>query len=215
MDREVKLVDKATASALVRRYHYLHREPPISYAIGLWDEGVIKGVATFGTPASRQLQVSVCSKQPELVVELNRLLVADSMERNTETWFLSRALDLLPPLIVISYADTAQGHMGYVYRAANFYYAGWTDMERNSPRKDYIAVGHSRNAFRGDGLGAASMRRDRSTKVKYWTTVGNRKEKKLLLKLCEWPKLSWKEYPPPTDGHKKLAAVTSNILDEL
>jgi len=181
-----------TASRVVVRHHYLHRKPPISHAFGLYVDGVLKGVCTFGVPASRHLQKSACPSAPDCVLELNRLWVCDSMPRNTESWFISRALRLLPPSIVVSYADTARGHSGYVYRAANFHYAGWTDMERCTPRFDYVSSGkHSRDTFRrGDVLDI--VRVPRKPKIKYWTTTGTRRERRDLSRLCGWPSHDWK-----------------------
>ena len=38
---------------------------------------------------------------------------------------VSRSLKMLPkPSIIVSYADTEQGHIGYVYQACNFIYTG-------------------------------------------------------------------------------------------
>ena len=147
-------------------------------------------VVTFGTPASHHMLLSASPGDTSRVIELNRLWVHDCMPRNTESWFLARALKLLPPYIVLSYADTANGHEGYIYRAANFYYSGWTDMDRKTPRFDYIAPGkHSRDAFRT----GYTDRVRRKPKIKYWTVTGNRRERRELEKLCQWPKLSWKE----------------------
>ena len=113
------------AGRLVTQHHYLHRRPPISDAYGIDDAGDIVGVVTFGTPASRHLQKSACPSDPSKVTELNRLWVHDDMPRNTESWFVARALRRLAPRIVVSYADTAHGHVGFIYRALNFHYAGW------------------------------------------------------------------------------------------
>ena len=178
----------------------MHRKPPISFAFGLIDDyGATRGVVTFGTPASHHMLIGACPSAPGDVIELNRLWVHDDMPRNSESWFVARALALLPPKIVLSYADTAAGHAGYVYRAANFYYAGWTDMDRKTPRFDYVAPGkHSRDAFRN---GFTDKVR-RLPKVKYWTATGNRRERKRLEASCLWPRLSWKTNPPPTE-HKR------------
>lgn len=185
------------AAALVVQYHYLHRRPPISYAYGLIVNGTVRGVVTYGIPASRHLQMSACPGDPDQVLELNRLWVHDSEPANTESWFVSRSLRLLPARIVVSYADTKQGHVGYIYRALNFRYAGWTDMERKTPRFDYVSPGlHSRSAFRS-GSGLQSERVRRLPKVKYWTTTGNRAERRSLAGLCGWPSLDWKACPPP------------------
>ncbi|MFD6035739.1 hypothetical protein ACFWHF_14530 [Streptomyces griseoincarnatus] len=175
--------------------HYLHRKPPVSYAYGLHDGGELVGIVTFGIPASRQLQQSVCPTNPDLVLELNRLWVADRMPTNTESWFVSRALRMLPARIVVSYADTAYGHHGGVYRALTFRYAGWTDMDRKTPRFDYVSAsgGHSRDAYRNGW----THRVPRKPKVKYWTTTGTRRDKQRLAALCGWSSLDWKQTPPP------------------
>jgi len=189
---------------MVIDHHYLHRRASIVYAFGLWQDDVVRGVVTFGIPAARHLQMSACPSNPDLVIELNRLWVHDDMPRNSETWFLARALAAMPPRIVVSYADTTRGHMGFVYRAANFDYAGWTDMERKTPRYDYLAPWkHTRDAFRG-GLGAASEKRRRKPKVKYWTVTGNARERRDLRKICGWPSLSWKEMPPPVEHRQQV-----------
>ena len=140
--------------------------------------------------------MSACPSDPSRVLELNRLWIDDKMPRNTASTLVAAALKQLPPLIVVSYADTAAGHQGYVYRACNFFYAGWTDMERKTPRFDYVPRNgkHSRDAFRSNDFDRVR----RKPKVKYWAVTGNRREQHDLMKLAGWPKLSWKELPPPT-----------------
>jgi hypothetical protein len=203
MERTVVLISKKEATRLVIKNHYMHRRPPISYAFGLIVDGATLGVVTFGTPASRHMQIGACPSSPESVVELNRLWICDSLPRNSETWFLAQVFRKLPPLIVLSYADTAEGHMGYVYRAANFYYAGWTDMERKTARFDYVVPGlHTRDAFRKGEIRFTDRVR-RRPKVKYWTTTGDRRQRRALKQKCLWPVLDWKLLPPPTE-HRKL-----------
>lgn len=183
-------LDSRTAAGLVVEHHYLHRRPSISHSFGLWSAGEIVGCVTLGTPPSRHAQQSVCPTNPSLAIELNRLWVADAMPRNTESWFVSRALRMLPPLLVFSYADTRYEHYGYIYRALNFRYAGWTDMDRKTPRFDYIPWkegAHTREAFR---TGYAKKVR-RQPKVKYWLPTGNRTERHKLAALCGWPALDW------------------------
>lgn len=194
----VTAIPAQTARAVAEREHYMHRKPMTQYAFGLHDGTELRGVVTFGTPASRHLQLSACPADPSSVIELNRLWVDDCMPPNTESWFVSRVLKTLPPLIVVSYADTAHGHLGYVYRALNFRYAGWSDMERRTPRFDYVPLqegAHSREAFRS-GFGERVRRRP---KVKYWTVTGNRRERRELAAACAWPSLDWKTLPPPLE----------------
>lgn len=104
---------------------------------------------------------------------------------------------MLPPLIIVSYADTAHGHAGYIYRALNFNYAGWTDMERKTPRFDYVVPGkHSREAFRG-GVAQFTERVRRKPKVRYWIVTGDRRQQKALRRMCAWPVMDWNQAPPP------------------
>jgi hypothetical protein len=186
---------KKIAAAAVIEHHYLHRKPNISHAFGLYLGSTLVGVVTFGVPASRHLQLSACRDHPEQVIELNRLWVSDSMPKNSESWFVSRALRQLPAMIVVSYADTREGHVGYIYRALSFRYAGWTDMDRKTPRYDYVPhdpTQHTREASRS----GYSHKVRRKPKVKYWTTTGTPTERRRLAKRCGWPSYDWRTLPP-------------------
>jgi hypothetical protein len=193
----VRPVSKKEAAILCKQKHYLRRKPCISFAYGIFDAeifGTIWGVVTFGVPASRHLMQSACRTAPDSVIELNRLWVDDDLGSNSESWFLSRALAYLPPKIVVSYADTEWGHNRYVYRASNFNYAGITDMERKTPRFDYVTPGkHSRDTTRNGTIGTAERVR-RKPKHRYWITTGNRKDRKRLEQIATWPKMKWGQF---------------------
>jgi len=187
----VERISSSLAAETVVRHHYLHRRPPISHAFGLWQKGKLMGVVTYGVPASRHVQVSVCRSNPDLSLELNRLWVSDDMPKNTESNFVAQSLRALPPLIVFSYADTAAGHVGYIYRALNFNYAGITDADRKTPRFDRVPISvgkHPRESSRSGFTGEVVQR---SSKHRYWKCTGNRAERKRLEQLCSWPLLSW------------------------
>ncbi len=175
----VTAISSRLAREVAVREHYLHRGPRVSFAFGLFGDGVLAGIAVFGVPASRHLQMSACPSDPDLVLEFSRLWVEDARPRNTESWFTARCLAALPPYIIVSYADTSRGHLGYLYRALNFRYAGWTDMERPTARLHYVPTDpavHTRYAFR---RGYARKVR-RKPKARYWTVTGNRSERRRL-----------------------------------
>jgi hypothetical protein len=104
--------------------HYAKRKCPISYAFGAFRNNELIGFVTFGTPASSTLRKGIAGNEwMESVLELNRLCCLSG--KNTASILVGRALRLLPkPSIIVSYADTAQGHIGYVYQATNFIYTG-------------------------------------------------------------------------------------------
>lgn len=211
-------LDSRTASRAVIQHHYLHRRPPITDAFGLYRATDLVGVVTYGTPASRHLQMSACPSDPSKVVELNRLWLHDSLPKNTASWFVSRTLKQMAhhPRIVVSYADPVHGHYGYVYRALNFRYAGWTDMDRKTPRLDYVpatrtdpetllpSTGRERHTREASRSGFVEKRR-RVPKVKYWTVVGSPTDRRILIALCGWPSMDWHSSPPPNDLHPLVA----------
>lgn len=199
----VDSIDKQAANELVVRHHYLHRRPSNSYSFGLFDPlGDVVGVVVFGAPASRHLQQGAWPSNPDGVIELNRLWVSDECGRNSESFFVSRALSALPARLVVSYSDTKWGHTGIVYRALNFRYAGWTDMERKTPRYDYIPPEgkHTRDSWRGPGgTPQWTHRVRRKPKAKYWIATGNRRERRIIERECGWPVMDWREFPVPSE----------------
>ena len=195
------VTDKALSCLLDK--HYLGRRPAMSDVFEWWVADDVVGVLTTGCPASRSVQIGACPSSPNSVVELNRLWLDDALPKGSASWFIAQCLGKMPPGIIVSYADTAAGHDGTVYRAANFNYAGWTDMERKTPRYDYIFDGgHSRDAFR-KGKGAQSRKVRRKPKAKYWIATGNRRDRRAFSKACGWPSLDWREHPVPNE-HQQL-----------
>lgn len=90
-------IARDVALQMVVENHYLHRKSAVSFAFGLEADDKIVGVIIFGVPASRHLQMGACPTEPDSVIELNRLWVSDAMPRNTESWFIARALSMPPP----------------------------------------------------------------------------------------------------------------------
>jgi len=143
--------------------------PPITHAYGLIEKGLLVGVVTYGMPASQHLCRGVCGEdKKDIVIELNRLCLLNN-KKNEASMLVGRSLKMLPkPLVVVSYADTAQKHTGIVYQACNFLFTG-TTKERTD-----IASGdgkHSRH-----NLGDSSIRSFRSAKHRYITFVGDKKQ---------------------------------------
>ena len=101
------------------------RWPSISFAFGLFRNGVLCGVVTYGTPPSSTLRRGIAGDEYIAdVLELNRLCLRDNL-KNEASLLVGRSLKLLPKnKIVVSFADISQGHKGYVYQATNFIYCG-------------------------------------------------------------------------------------------
>jgi hypothetical protein len=126
-DYHVRPIAKQDAHWLLLNVHYARRIPPISYAYGLFKQGELAGVVTYGMPASPSLCKGICGPEfKDKVLELNRLCLVKN-EGGEASRLVGASLRLLPrPLIVVSYADTSQNHLGVVYQATNFIYTGST-----------------------------------------------------------------------------------------
>lgn len=126
MNYIIKSIDNFQCNDWFIHKHYAKRIPPISYAFGLFEDNILIGVCSFGRPVSQPLKSGICGEiHSEYVYELNRLCVNDNLPKNSLSYFVSNCLKALPkPMIIVSYADTAQNHNGYIYQATNFIYTG-------------------------------------------------------------------------------------------
>lgn len=171
--------------------HYAKRIPSISFAFGLYNANELIGVVTYGMPASPFLCIGICGeKNRDAVIELNRLCL-DSNKKNQASFLVANSIKMLPkPKIVVSYADTAMGHIGYVYQATNFLFTGTT-----KERTDMAAEngGHSRH-----NSGDSTKRIDRSAKHRYVFIHANKQDKQRLIKELNYPVL-----PYPKGDSKK------------
>ena len=175
----------------ILKKHYAKRLPSISYAFGLYEDNELKGIVTFGMPASNSLCEGVCGiENKHLIIELNRLCLQDNT-KNQASFLVSNAIKLLPkPMVIVSYADTAQGHIGYVYQATNFLFTG-TTKERTD-----MDAGEGKHSRHGTD---PSVRKFRSAKHRYIFIHGSKTQKAKLLKdlnyeIQQYPKGEIKRY---------------------
>ena len=120
----------------IRENHYSRscHNGPMTW--GLFEGDRLVGVCAFATPSSEAVRASVFGlEHKDKVTELHRLHTSDDLPKNTESWFVSRALRGLkeerPQLMaVISFADSTEGHYGTVYQAMNALFCGTTSRAR-------------------------------------------------------------------------------------
>lgn len=171
----VKQIDYATTKPYILEIHYAKRMPSISYAYGLFRDDVLVGIVAYGSPASAPLCRGVAGvENKHLVLELNRLVLKNNLP-NEASRLVGASLKMLPkPRIIVSYADSAQNHVGIIYQACNFYFTG-----TSKPRTDMAAKDgkHPRHH-----LGDRTKRVYRSAKHRYIYLIGSKAEKKRLKK---------------------------------
>lgn len=169
--------------------HYAKRIPSISYAFGLLQDGNLVGIVTYGTPPSSTLCRGICGPDYQTqVLELNRLVLKNNLH-NEASILVSQSLKLLPsPSIIVSFADSAQNHIGYVYQATNFIYTGLSAKFIDPQVKGFE---HQHHATYAHGLSNAEVVAkygadnvtwvERSRKHRYLYFIGSKSQKRTYM----------------------------------
>ena len=189
MNYEIKSIDYQDCKEWFLKKHYAKRIPSVSYCFGLFEGVDLIGVCSFGSPPSRALCIGVCGvHNANKVFELNRLIVNDGLPKNTLSFFVGKCLSMLPnELIVVSYADTSQGHNGYIYQATNWIYTGLS--AKRTERYDVDNPNrHSKSVTDKKGVDYQSLAvRERPQKHRYIFFTGNKYAKRKLLCQLNYP----------------------------
>ena len=176
-DYEVRDVPISVAHLLVNLFHYARGGPNTAvYLHGLMPAGSVLltdcvGVAWW-IPPTRSAAEATYPADWQGVLSLSRLVVAPEAPKNAASFLLGGSMRLIDrqrwPCLV-TYADTAQGHTGAIYRATNWQYVGLTKPQeafaingRMTARK---AGGRTRTRAEMLALGAVST--GSSTKHKF------------------------------------------------
>ena len=194
LEMEVKPLKNFEVYPWLLEKHYAKRIPQIMYAFGLYVERELVGVITYGIPASPALCMGICgAKYSPIVLELNRICLLNNA-KNEASFLVSHSIQQLPkPTIIVSYADTEHGHVGYVYQATNFMYTGLS-----ANRVDWTIKGqeHKHSKTISDGMSLEDMKEkygedfyytQRSRKHRYIFLNGNKTQKKELLANLLYP----------------------------
>ena len=125
----IKQIDNKDTDIWLLEKHYAKRKPSRSFSFGIFINGGLEGVVTYGVPSSPKLSERICGiEYKNQVFELNRLCLNSDVPKNSASMLVGKSLKLLPKdLILVSYADIGQGHTGYIYQATNWLYTGITD----------------------------------------------------------------------------------------
>ena len=201
----IEKIDYQTAMRTVIENHYLHRKCPCSHAFGLFENqsGKLVGVITYGVSCSSTLLKGICGEdEMHNVYELNRLWVSDDVPKNGESFLIANTINLLDKEIIVSFADSSQKHVGYVYQATNFLYCGLSAKFRDPKVKGFENQHHATYAHGMtmkqviEKYGAENVYYvDRPRKHRYIYFNCDKRRKKVLL-----GKLKYKVLPYPKGG---------------
>lgn len=203
---KVQSIDKYECKEWFLKKHYAKRLPMCSFCFALLnDKNIIVGVCSFGQTPSIQLNKSLSNGQFN-VIELNRLITNDDLEKNTTSFFVSQCLKMLPkPLVVVSFSDISKNHNGYIYQATNWMYTG-LNAERYEWKSKSNPNIHYRNiAEKYKGVDKNSVddlyKQPLSRKHRYVYFLGSKSQKKIMKK-----NLKYKIHPYPKGDNKRYDA---------
>lgn len=208
----------------LKHRHYAKRMPPVSFAFGLYCNSDLIGVVTYGVPSSAPLRVGIAGDSyKNHILELNRLCLLHN-KKNQASFFIATSIKFLPRNnILVSYADTEQGHVGYIYQAANWLYTGLS-AKRTDWKVDGIDL-HGQtiaDKSRGQKKRVEYMREkykdafhleNRPRKHRYIYFIGTKRQKKEMLAALRYPILPYpkgdtKRYEVPETQERQLALFT-------
>lgn len=200
--------------------HYARRICPISYAFGAYFGDDLVGIITYGVPASSTLRAGICGHEySSYVIELNRLCC--NSQKNLASILISRSIKMLPkPSIIVSFADTEQGHIGYVYQATNFIYTGLsakrTDWKisglehlHGATISDMSRGKENRAQYLRDTYGDRFYLKDRSRKHRYIYLYGSKKQVSDMRAMLRYPSI---DYPK---GESSRYDASANVSTQI
>jgi len=196
---DVVPLSKKICDEFVTKKHYTRRASIFWVGFGLVEDKRIQGVCVFGQP-SPSIQKHAFKDRDFRLFELARLVV-QTKTPNASSFLVGGALRQLEPrpCAVISYADSEQGHCGFIYQATNWLYTGAVVAHD----KMYIVEGKRMHAMtlRDRGITAPTRWAKEhnipmvkpSPKHRYFFLCGNKAQKKTMKKLLNYPIVT--EYP--------------------
>lgn len=195
-EKHVRRISYDEAKPFILKIHYARRMPCITDAFGLFIGWECIGVVTYGIPASRPLCIGIAGRDnANRVKELNRLVILPEFNgKNYASFLVSHSLKMLENhTFVVSYADTAWSHVGYVYQATNFLYTGLSKKRNDTYQPDGL---HPRAYNKNEH---SNLMQTRSAKHRYVYLVGDKRTKKKMLKELRYPVLNY--YPKGDEQH--------------
>lgn len=195
---EVESISYTQAAAYVERMHYLGKAGSTSHSYGLFQSGALVGVITFGTIITKNA-AAICGEQyAGDVLELTRLVLIDDTPPFSESHFIAGSFRCLRrdrgATVLISYADSAAGHVGVVYQATNWLYTGFTT-KGGYTAHDGTKL-HARTVSDGrKGVNAATVGgltwTPMEPKHRYVTFVGDKRQRRAMRAALRWPVLPY------------------------
>jgi hypothetical protein len=187
-----------------------------------WNEVVIAAIAYGPGGNSKTFAAVIEGYDSSNARELIRLWVHPDAPKNTASYVVAKSLKMLPEQVglIVSFADSGQGHAGYVYQSLNFYYCGmsnegvrYVDSSGVEVTARLANVYRMRNPEKFANLSLSEIRQKLGwqpvkSHAKHRYCIGVGKSKKTISKL-----LAAKSLPYPKGDRIKEAGQELSTLD--
>ncbi len=127
---DVKIIDAKSARGIVKKYHYSGKVVANSQLhLGVFNkDGLLVGCLQYG-PCMNGNKTALKFSEHLPMMELNRMVMADSEPRNSESMALSLCNKYLKENTnlhyILSFSDGKENNCGYIYQANNWGYMGY------------------------------------------------------------------------------------------
>ena len=122
---KLEIASKKAIDYAIRKWHYSRKVPAVKLGYSVFNgTGEWCGIIAYGIGANPQIGKPYGLAMGE-IVELLRVALNGKQETTTKAVSLSLKLlkkDLPLVRLVVSYADSKQGHLGIIYQASNWIY---------------------------------------------------------------------------------------------
>lgn len=229
-DLYIQKIDKSVGIKIALEKHYAHAcNRAVELCLGVYQKGddnnffemtddKLLGVAIYNVAMGINTHKSISpliTSQKEML-ELVRLWIDDCLGKNTESWVISQSIKYIeknrPEIkVLLSYSDVGVGHKGGIYQATNWIYQGLF----GESNKMYSLDGgktwkHDKALFNSTGLSNHTelvkilpkpfLMKIGTPKHRYIYLLGNKIQKKQLLKTLKYPPL---KYPKECGEYKE------------
>jgi hypothetical protein len=211
-DIEIKhLVKDKNIDDLILKNHYSHKIPKaIKFRFGFYYKNCLIGGILFNIPANQYAFTSIFNDVSQSIgLELGRVWLSDKIKKNGESYLISKCFEFIKQnseyKVIVSYADSNFGHVGYIYQALNGIYLGLTNDEIRYILNGELITRRGLGRSKGDTesahvkrlLAAGAKKIKMKGKHKYIWIIADKRTKKILLnckmkktvKILPYPKI--------------------------
>ena len=131
-DFTIEPVERKVIQSFVHKWHYSHSTNGVqqTQCFALFNGEKLIGAMMYALPSMKSTAAKYNPDNPLRCWELRRLCCIDDTPTNTESYFIGQTMRWLKKntkyRVIVSFADTAQGHEGTIYKATNFKHKGMT-----------------------------------------------------------------------------------------